>query len=220
MRDEAPQSVFSYPGRDIDVTWDRRLCIHVGECTRARGEVFVSGRAPWGDPDRASADEVAEVVERCPTGALAHVRSDAGPAEAPPSENVVVVSNGGPLYVRGDLRIEGAPGDMPGVRSRVALCRCGQSANKPFCDNSHEGAAFDDRGAVGASDAGIEPAGGALDISFRPNGPILMKGEATVITGAGRRASRTGSTAFCRCGHSANKPFCDGSHKTAGFVAD
>jgi uncharacterized Fe-S cluster protein YjdI len=118
MSDEVHQSVFTYPGEAVDVTWDRRLCIHVGECTRAHGELFASGRTPWGEPDRAGADEVAEVVERCPTGALVHVRHDGGAAEVPPAENVIVVANSGPLYARGDLRIAGAPEDMPGVRTR------------------------------------------------------------------------------------------------------
>ncbi len=214
---DAQQSVFTFPGRQMDVTWDRRLCIHAGECTRAAGELFVSGRNPWGEPDRASADEVAEVVERCPTGALVHARRDGGPAEAPPAENVIVVADGGPLYVRGDLRIEGVPGDMPGVRTRAALCRCGRSANRPFCDNSHAAAGFDDRGAIGAADAGGAPASGPLVITPSPDGPLLLRGEVALVTGAGRRAARMSKAALCRCGQSANKPFCDGSHTTAGF---
>ena len=213
------QPVFRYPGKDVEVTWDRRLCIHVGECTRARDEVFVSGRDPWGDPDRAGADEVAEVVARCPSGALAYERHDGGPAEAPPAENVVVVASCGPLYAHGDLRIAGAGDDMPGVRRRAALCRCGQSANKPFCDNSHEGAAFRDRGAVGASGDDDARAGGPLTITPTDNGPLRLEGEVTLVSGSGRRAARVGTAWLCRCGQSADKPFCDGSHKAAGFVA-
>ncbi len=216
----ARQSVFTYPGRAVGVTWDRRLCIHVAECTRARGEIFVSGRTPWGDPDRAEADVVAEVVERCPSGALAHARTDGGAAESPPAENVIVVANGGPLYAHGDLRIAEAPEDMPGVRTRAALCRCGLSSNKPFCDNSHEGAGFDDHGAIGAADAAAEGLGGELAITPSPNGPLLLQGGVTLVTGAGRRATSTSKTALCRCGQSSNKPFCDGSHKTAGFTSE
>lgn len=215
---EERRSVFGYPGADVDVTWDRRLCIHVGECTRAGGEVFVSGRDPWGDPDRVSADEVADIVARCPTGALAYTRRDGGPVEAPPAENVVVVAGRGPLYAHGDLRIAGAADDMPGVRTRAALCRCGQSRTKPFCDDSHEGAGFSDRGAIGASDAGAAAAG-PLTITPAPNGPLLIDGEVTLVSGAGRRATRRSKTALCRCGHSGSKPFCDGSHTSAGFTA-
>ena len=217
---DARRSVFTFAGSAVDVTWDQRLCIHVAECTRAREEIFVSGRTPWGDPDRADADTVAEVVERCPSGALAHARTDGGPAESPPAENIIVVANAGPLYVRGDLRIAGASADMAGVRTRAALCRCGLSSNKPFCDNSHEEAGFNDRGAIGAADAPAPGPGGELAITPSPNGPLLIQGAVTLITGAGRRATSTSKTALCRCGQSSNKPFCDGAHNAAGFTTE
>jgi CDGSH-type Zn-finger protein/uncharacterized Fe-S cluster protein YjdI len=215
---EERQSVFSYPGTDVEVTWDRRLCIHVGECTRAGGEVFVSGRDPWGDPDRAGADEVAGIVARCPTGALALTRRDGGAPEGPPAQNTVTVANCGPLYAHGDLRLQGAADDMPGVRTRAALCRCGLSSAKPFCDNSHEGAGFRDRGAVGAPAPEGGPAEGPLTITPAPNGPLLLEGEVVLVSGSGRPAARLSKAALCRCGQSGNKPFCDGSHKAAGFV--
>ena len=42
--------IFRYPGKDADVTWDQRLCIHIGECGRAQGDLFVTGRKPWCRP--------------------------------------------------------------------------------------------------------------------------------------------------------------------------
>ena len=42
------RKVFKFEGEKMDVNWDGRLCIHVGECTRAKGELFQSGRKPWG----------------------------------------------------------------------------------------------------------------------------------------------------------------------------
>jgi uncharacterized Fe-S cluster protein YjdI len=70
MSEESKQ--YTYPGAAIDVVWDGGLCIHVGECTRARGALFQSGRQPWCDPDSAEVERVAAVVERCPTGALSY----------------------------------------------------------------------------------------------------------------------------------------------------
>ena len=64
------KKVFIYDGAQADVHWDGRLCIHIGECGRARNELFVGGRQPWCQPDQVSPDEVADVVKRCPTGAL------------------------------------------------------------------------------------------------------------------------------------------------------
>ncbi len=212
------QDVFSYPGEKVDVTWDRRLCIHVSECTRAANDVFESGRKPWGEPDTASPVEVAETVERCPSGALAYVRKDGGPAESPDVENTIVVSLDGPLLVRGELALEGAADDMPGTRTRAALCRCGASGNKPFCDNSHRGAAFRDGGAVGDAGEALTDAGGRLGIVPSENGPYLLEGKVTLVTASGRRAWQGTETALCRCGHSESKPFCDGSHARVGFV--
>ena len=147
-------------------------------------------------------------------------RKDGGPGESPQNENVVVVSNHGPLYVRGDLAIEGAAEDMPGVRFRAALCRCGQSKNKPFCDNTHEQSGFSDRGAIGETGEGLEETGGKLVIKRAKDGPLLLSGNVTLMTAAGRVAWRGTKCALCRCGQSKNKPFCDGSHKDAGFQAE
>jgi CDGSH-type Zn-finger protein/uncharacterized Fe-S cluster protein YjdI len=215
-----PKSVHTFSGAEVDVTWDSRLCIHVGECGRAEGDLFVGGRKPWCQPDLVSADEVAQVVERCPTGALAHTRKDGGPAEAAPARNTVTVANNGPLYVTGDLRVAGAADDMPGTRTRVALCRCGQSANKPFCDGRHEKVGFVDRGAIGSVGKGVEADGGVLEIKRAKNGPLLLSGNVEIRAGSGRVAWRGTKAALCRCGQSGNKPFCDGSHVGAGFEAE
>jgi CDGSH-type Zn-finger protein len=56
---------------------------------------------------------------------------------------VVTLCPDGPLLVRGDVRIEDADGNaVPRRRATVALCRCGFSAVKPFCDGSHKAAGF------------------------------------------------------------------------------
>jgi CDGSH-type Zn-finger protein/uncharacterized Fe-S cluster protein YjdI len=214
------KKVFEFGGKQIDVNWDGRLCIHVGECTRAKGELFVSGRKPWGQPDRAPADEVAGVVRRCPTGSLVYRRKDGGAEESAEPRNSVTVANNGPLYVRGRLRVDGAGDDMPGVQFRAALCRCGDSRNKPFCDNTHESENFRDRGAIGETGAGFESEGGPLLITRAENGPLLLTGNFELINGAGRTTWRGTKAALCRCGASKNKPFCDGAHKEAGFEAD
>ena len=214
------KKVFIYDGAQADVHWDGRLCIHIGECGRARNELFVGGRQPWCQPDQASPDEVADVVKRCPTGALSYERKDGGAAEAADAENVVSVMYNGPLYVRGDLQIDGAAEDMSGVGFRAALCRCGQSKNKPFCDNSHEDAGFKDYGAVGDSGEGFDAPGGTLKVGRAPNGPLLLSGNFTIVAASGRKAWKGEKAALCRCGHSQNKPFCDGAHKNAAFQAD
>jgi CDGSH-type Zn-finger protein/uncharacterized Fe-S cluster protein YjdI len=196
------KKVFNYDGAQADVHWDGRLCIHIGECGRAKNDLFVGGRQPWCQPDQVSPDEVAEVVDRCPTGALTYLRKDGGKGESADSENVVRV-----MY-------------MSGVSFRAALCRCGQSKNKPFCDNSHEDAGFKDYGAVGDSGEGFDAPGGTLEVGHAPNGPLLLNGNFTIVAASGRQAWKGKKAALCRCGHSQNKPFCDGAHKQAGFEAE
>ncbi len=207
----------TYPGNKATVSWNRKLCIHIGECGRAEGDLFVGGRKPWCQPDLASDNDTEDVVQRCPTGALSVDFADGSRVEQADSENTIQVAYNGPLFVRGDLQINDAPAAVPGLRFRAALCRCGESANKPFCDNSHLEADFTDYGAVGkASDHGTE-SGGPLTVKPAPDGPLLIKGNVTVVSSSGRGSWRGSQAALCRCGASENKPFCDGSHKRAGF---
>jgi len=61
-----------------------------------------------------------------------------------------------------------------------------------------------------------------VQITTRMNGPLLVKGPVKLVDHEGNAYNLGGkdSVALCRCGASANKPFCDGSHKNCGFVAD
>lgn len=213
------KKVHKFAGRNIDVSWDARLCIHIAECGQAKGDLFVTGREPWCVPDCVSEAEVRDVVERCPSGALTY-HDRIGGLERPAAENIVSVAYNGPLFVSGDMELQGAPADMPGVRFRAALCRCGHSHNKPFCDNSHERAAFRDAGSVGERGAAPGPSGGKLAIKPLANGPLLLSGHVTIRAGSGRRAWYGDQVALCRCGESKNKPFCDGSHTRVGFRSD
>lgn len=216
----AKRKAFTYPGEKATVSWHGRLCIHVGECGRAKGELFVGGRDPWCQPDVASAEHVKDVILRCPTGALTVEFEDGEFAEEADEANAVHVAYNGPLFVRGKLHIEDAPANAPGLRFRAALCRCGKSANKPFCDNSHEKDGFSDYGAVGETGTDGPEHGGELTIRPIKNGPLMLMGNVTIRNSSGRAAWHGNKVALCRCGESGNKPFCDGSHKQAGFTSD
>jgi CDGSH-type Zn-finger protein/uncharacterized Fe-S cluster protein YjdI len=210
----------TYPGNTANVTWNGKLCIHIGECGRAKGELFVGGRQPWCQPDLSPSEEIEEVVLRCPTGALTFEFADDTVVEHAAAKNTVMVSYNGPLFFRGNLVIEGAPDDAPGLKFRAALCRCGQSKNKPFCDNSHETVNFKDYGSIGDAGTGAAGQGGELKIAPAKDGPLLVSGKVALISGSGRVAWHGEQTALCRCGLSENKPFCDGAHKKAGFTSD
>jgi CDGSH-type Zn-finger protein len=59
----------------------------------------------------------------------------------------------------------------------------------------------------------------ATKITINTNGSIRVEGDFEVVDPQGALFGLAGRTAvsLCRCGHSSNKPFCDGSHKTSGF---
>jgi uncharacterized Fe-S cluster protein YjdI len=127
--------VFECPA--ITVSWSKRRCIHVAECVRGLPEVFKPGSVPWIEPAQASADRVAEVVCRCPTGALHYERHDGGAAEPVPAMNTVVPDPDGPFYLSGDVEVVAQDGVAVVRDTRVALCRCGATKHRPFCDGSH-----------------------------------------------------------------------------------
>lgn len=207
-----------YPGSKLDVLYDRRRCMHAAECGRASKEVFDAKRSPWIDPDQLDDEEaLIRIVQRCPTAAIRAVRPDGTLVEDPvPETNEVTVCPDGPLYVRGRLELHMADGSVC-HETRVALCRCGASRNKPFCDGAHSRARFRDAGGVNSDCEGEVGEGGALVIRFNENGLIKMSGPVTLRSASGRPA-RVGDKLFlCRCGNSANKPFCDGSHKRVGW---
>jgi uncharacterized Fe-S cluster protein YjdI/CDGSH-type Zn-finger protein len=124
-----------YRGRDIEVSFDLDLCVHIGECLRGDRSVFNLQRRPWLLPDEGDADSVAEIVERCPSGALLYHRHDGGPEERHEGATVTPIRNG-PLMVTGNVEVRGEDGTVETL-PRVTLCRCGFSKHKPFCDNEH-----------------------------------------------------------------------------------
>jgi CDGSH-type Zn-finger protein len=159
---------------------------------------------------------------RCPTGALRFERRDDGPAEPIPRENVIAVGVDGPLYVRGDIQIKGPLGETFFEGTRVALCRCGESRNKPFCDNSHKQAGFRDEGTLGGYGLPNDLTGDErrLSITSTVNGPLLLRGVVEIRSADGEAVYRGSKSVLCRCGHSNNKPFCDGSHAEMGWRDD
>ena|SRR5687768_16522900 len=91
---------YSAPG--VTVFYDRGRCLHFAECIRGLPEVFDARKRPWIQPENASAEDVAEVVRRCPSGAL-HYRLKEGPPEEPEQPTHVVLVTDGPINLAGEL---------------------------------------------------------------------------------------------------------------------
>ncbi|WP_412067973.1 CDGSH iron-sulfur domain-containing protein [Rubrivirga sp. IMCC43871] len=210
---------YTYEGADATVTWDKARCIHFAACVHGLPKAFDTSRRRWIDPDAADPDALLAVVRRCPTGAL-HLQAPDGTDPEPTLETAqIVVGADGPLYVSGDVTVQTVDGEVLLRDTRVALCRCGLSANKPLCDNSHLDS-FADPGHLEDTGTLLDTAevDAVLTLTPRPDGPLLVAGPVTIVASDGTAVTKA-KAALCRCGHSQNKPFCDGSHREAGFVA-
>jgi CDGSH-type Zn-finger protein/uncharacterized Fe-S cluster protein YjdI len=211
----AESSIESVEGESLTLMFDGKRCIHARFCVTGAPTVFLANvQGPWLHPDTVSTEHLIAVAHECPSGAITYRRKDGGVNEAPPPVNLAAVREAGPYAFRGPLQIEGVA-----IGYRATLCRCGASANKPFCDGSHHAAGFAASGEppTGDSVAALPSRDGALQIDPQIDGPLQVRGNLEITSGTGRVVARVTSTRLCRCGASATKPFCDGSHARVGF---
>jgi CDGSH-type Zn-finger protein len=216
----------------------------------------------------------------------------------PSGDAAITVAANGPYLVTGGLALHrrrdvqselGEPMTWTTVstmatKDRYALCRCGQSSNKPFCDGTHARFGFQaDDVATGTYDDRAEVVGGDVNVRYDKGICVHAGFCGTTVTNVWDEAAKTGDTSarmhviamiehcpsgaltyqldgvtneplmpqavaaindgplwvtagvpitnsdgsvletrnrvtLCRCGQSANKPLCDGSHKDAGFT--
>jgi len=213
------KKVFSYQNDDIKVSYDMNRCIHAGECVKGLRDVFDPQKKPWIQPDNASAEKIADVIEKCPTGALHYELKNSSRTEEPSSKNRVQLQKDGPVYFFGDLEVQDSDGKTILEDTRFALCRCGSSSNKPACDNSHK--KLDWSAGVEADTSRMpeieEEKHANLIIKLMDNGPAILEGSYTLESSEIGSYSSDKGIALCRCGGSSNKPFCDGTHKDIGF---
>ena len=207
----------AYRGEKITIRFDEGVCIHSRNCVLGLPDVFQANvPGEWIKPDNASVEDLIAVARSCPSGAITYDRHDGGDAERPPDVNVIRVLENGPLVVTADLYIEGQES-----RTRATLCRCGHSKKKPYCDGSHKEAGFTATGEPATEESEpLEVRNGRLEITPFADGPLGFSGSVEICSGTGRTLNRATKGALCRCGHSKNKPYCDGSHKAAGFSAE
>ena len=211
-------------GKDATIHFDAAKCIHSRSCVLSHPDVFVPNVVgAWIHPDAQPVEELMRIGQNCPSGAITVLRNNAGTgtgaladSNALPIVNTVRVRENGPLAIEAQLLFQGQAQANP----RATLCRCGQSNSKPFCDGSHVAAGFVASGEpASASFEALAVRNGALDLQPLPNGPLRVVGNLEVVSGTGRTCNKVSEAYLCRCGHSKNKPYCDGSHKAAGFEA-
>ncbi len=201
-------------GKEAIVYFDGDRCIHSRNCVLNRPDVFVPNvKGEWIFPDRATIAEIAEIAHNCPSGAISYQRVDGKTAETAPLVNTIRIRENGPLALHAPITVDG---ESKGFR--LTLCRCGHSHNKPYCDGQHAVQHFvaTSEPPVKASEP-LKQRDGTLAVEPLKNGPLQVKGNQEIVSGTGKTINRTTDTHLCRCGHSNNKPYCDGTHAKVGF---
>ena len=141
MRDK--EIVKEYSNGELTVVWKPKLCIHAKICVHTLPNVYDPVAKPWITPENASADALKAQIDKCPSGALTYKMKDVKKAEnmSDTSTKVEIAANG-PLLVHGNLEIKNSDGEITTKKRTTAFCRCGASANKPYCDGSHNEIGF------------------------------------------------------------------------------
>jgi uncharacterized Fe-S cluster protein YjdI len=166
---EKNESQFSggrrYKNKDITVYWKPSACIHASYCYRELLEVFDPSKRPWVDMEGASTEKIIEVVNLCPTEALAWKWNDESKNESVSSDMLnhikfrrpelvdaieqeleqpvsVKIMTDGPIVIKGSFSLSYS-GNRKEIReSMISICRCGVSDHMPFCDGQHRKAGF------------------------------------------------------------------------------
>jgi len=141
--------VKKYSNEEITVIWKPDVCIHSTNCWKASLKIFNPKRKPWIDMNAGTTEEIIKIVNNCPSGALSFKREKkmseqkAQPAQSQGAKLTVQVNKGGPYLVKGKFVFVGTDGNEEVKEGSIALCRCGASNNKPFCDGTHRKIGFD-----------------------------------------------------------------------------
>ncbi len=201
-------------GEKLDLIYEGARCIHSRFCVTLAPQVFLANvTGPWIRPDALEVERLVDIAHACPSGAIRYRRRDGRPEESAPLVNLAGIREAGPYAFRAQLLIDGEAAGF-----RATLCRCGASRRKPFCDGSHHEIGFSASGEPPSQQTDLLPQrDGELAIDPQLNGPLKVRGNLEIMSGTGRVVARVTSAVLCRCGGSANKPFCDGTHAKIGF---
>ena len=134
--------VKEYSNGEVTVVWEAEKCIHSAICAKGLPEVFQPRERPWIKIDAAATDALVNQVKACPSGALSYYMNNETPKETTSSETKVDVLENGPLLVHGTLKVVHKDGKEETKNKTTAFCRCGNSANKPYCDGTHNKQGF------------------------------------------------------------------------------
>lgn len=126
-----------YTNGEITIVWQPQKCIHSGVCVKTLPQVYDPKARPWITLNNATSTELIAQIEQCPSGALSYYKNGDKPAVENVDRIKVEVMANGPLLVHANLEVTSDQGTN--YQNKItAFCRCGASANKPYCDGRHK----------------------------------------------------------------------------------
>ncbi len=209
-------SIETHKTKQGNLYFDGEKCIHSRNCVLNRPDVFVPDvKGEWIHPENASSCGLRAIADNCPSGAIRY--EETGHVQRKPLVNTLHIRENGPYALNADLQL----GEEPCVSQKMTLCRCGASKNKPYCDGSHVDIDFVATGEVTVVVSSVpESQTGVVIVNPLKDGPVQVDGNLEICAGTGHTVNRVQQVYLCRCGHSNNKPYCDGAHSKAGFTTE
>jgi CDGSH-type Zn-finger protein/uncharacterized Fe-S cluster protein YjdI len=137
-----------YSNGEVTIVWKPDLCIHARTCFLELPKVFDPLERPWINPNGASTDEIISTVNKCPTQALSWYYNNSGnDAEKATQTGMckITIRENGPYLIEGNYKVLDSKGNEVVTEGITALCRCGYSKRKPFCDGAHKEGNFTDQ---------------------------------------------------------------------------
>lgn len=131
-----------YSNGEVTVVWKPELCIHSAKCVHSLPEVFKPKEKPWIQTENSQTQNIITAVNNCPSGALSYFMNNTATTNTE-SEKIIETTKvdiveKGPLMVFGSIKLTHTDGREEEKSKVTAFCRCGESANKPFCDGAHK----------------------------------------------------------------------------------
>ena len=135
-----------YTNGELTIVWEPSKCVHSGICARTLPKVYNPKNRPWINADNASTEELKAQIKKCPSGALSYYVNTEDSMESESLETKAELLDNGALVLYGTQKFIDKDGNEEIINKTTALCKCGESNNKPYCDGTH--VKFDFRNSV------------------------------------------------------------------------
>jgi len=149
---ENNEIVKEFSNGEITVFWQADQCIHSANCVIGLPPVFNTKKRPWINIHASDSKEIMRIIDTCPSRALTYLKSTkfvtskARKTVKKKSKfaRIQILQNG-PALITGNFILRDTKKKKIKISNEVvALCRCGGSRKKPFCDGSHQTIGFTD----------------------------------------------------------------------------